>query len=1095
MLSVYKASAGSGKTYQLAYRYIKLLLGRKGADGIYRLAPPDNDNQRHIMAVTFTNKATEEMKVRIIHELAVLAGLERGWTRRSDYADRLMQELHCSEPELKEAAANGFRKLLFDYNYFQISTIDAFFQGILRTFAHDLDLSGDYEVDLDSKVVIAGAVRRLFDSLRTGDVADRDRHDGLVDWIWQYLYSNLSRGTTTNLFNRNADGYKSIVALISELTNEKFVEHHDAMMRFIRDGRHTAFLESLDDKARTIVAHIGEECRRVCGIIDSRGYAQSVKKTLLDIITKLAAGELIKDPRSKTLLNTLDDVTTAYKASAKGINLINTPDDELDGAIMTAVNDITTLMPQLQLFEQIKRNFFVVGIMERVQEFIEESTADDNTMLLGDATGMLKNIITEDSVPFVFDRIGVILNHFLIDEFQDTSRLQWENLRYLLREGQAEGHDSLIIGDEKQSIYRFRFSDATILQHRVQEEFGEQARIEGESPEENTNWRSTPKVVKFNNELFASIARRYGLDDVYHNVEQRVAPKNQDKGGYVSVLELDADDDTYGALALERMLDNMIREVRSGYRGCDMAVLTRERRQAAVVIDFLMKKLPEVEELRHLRVVSDDSMYVHISPAVRIILSVMRYYALMDTAASEEELNSKLLKRRRQIMSMINRYNYIYGNKGDSGASLVEALMSGDDIAADNKLIKDMSVYGVTSLVERIIEKYIPAAVAESQNMFIAAFQDVVVDYFSRGSGDLHTFLKWWDSTGYKSQVASAEDADAIRVMTIHKAKGLEYKCVHIPFGTWTMVKFFSQEWFDTGCLVDLGFDRGSIPELVPLLPSKYMSDTVFAPQYEQRVKEQMLDETNLLYVAFTRAVDELVVTYRKDGGQTTAAVLTEVLPALGEIDVCDSGKWSDSADSAVLREGGAPHAVSSEEDNAHQALDPSEVCDMPAYVTSSHDGLWSGIEIDPEEMRSEAVERGIALHAVMQRVRYPHQLAKAVERQVRRGAIKPEDKELVQSMLERELSREEVQRWFTADVAVDIERTILHREKGNMRMDRVVRYPDGSADVIDYKTGDEYDDNISQIHRYMDDLRQCGYSPVRGFLWYLDKGVIRQLS
>lgn len=1109
MISVYKASAGSGKTFQLAYRYIKLLLGYKDDEGRYHLARKGNDNQRNIMALTFTNKATEEMKERIIHELALLAGFEYRWTKKSDYAPKLMEEFGCTADELKAAAQQSFYKLLFDYSYFQISTIDAFFQSILRTFAHDLDLSGDYEVDIDKGFVLAVAVRRLFDSLRSGSDYTAEERRELEDWIEQYLNQGLREGSSPNLFNRNSMPYKILVKLISGLTNEKFEQHRDAMIRFITAGKHKRFLENIARKSKDIVDTVRTDCDRVLELVEMGGYRESVSTNLIKLLEKR---EAVDYKKNKTLAKVRDKICEAYNSprSKKVRNLRIDRDEVLDAAIEKACEDMTVLLPNLELLEKIRKNFFVVGLMARVQELVTESTADDNSMLLGDAAGMLKNIIKDDSVPFVFDRIGVILRHFLIDEFQDTSELQWENLKYLVGFGQAENHDSLIIGDEKQSIYRFRFSDASILQHKVQEEFGLQARIEGDTPAENTNWRSTPRVVEFNNELFHRIAEKYRLSDIYHNVRQQVAPKNMDKGGYVSVLYAESvESGEYEAVALERMFDNIKRQIASGYKGSDIVVLTRHRAEAERVVNYLMDNLHSTEGLKHLHVASEDAMFVRVSPAVRIILAMMSYYAMMDRRSAEGEMNSGRVVRRHRILSIINHYNYIYGGRGrsgeDAGKLLLQAIENTQDTDedVDAEMMECISTYGVASLVERIIRIYLPEELVKEQILYITAFQDAVIDYFARFTGNLHTFLHWWYSVGYNTKVASAEDENTLQVMTMHKAKGLEYKCVHIPYGNWTLVDFKSPEWFDTAPLSELEIE-GDTPPLIPLTPYADMGRTVLRKQYDKRYAEQVLDETNILYVAFTRAIDELIVTYPKSNkADSTSAVLTKILSAMEKDHHVEQ---VEALPGMILWQSGVTRRRLTDTANPPTALQPTEDRLMPPYTTLRHESLWKGVTVDEDEIVSEEVQRGTALHAVMERVRYPYQLSKAIRYQARRGRIPREEVAEVKALLERELSREEVQRWFATDVAVDIERTIFRSPEiaaefsndetsRTLRADRVVRYPDGSADVIDYKTGEERAEYHNQVREYMEHIRQSGCYPVRGYIWYLDLGHITEVN
>lgn len=1104
MLYIYKASAGSGKTFTLTYRYIKLLLGVKRPDGTYALAPRDNENHRHILAVTFTNKATEEMKSRIIHELAVLGDMETGWKKKSDYLDMLVADFGCSPEEVRQAAADALLKLLFDFTYFQVSTIDSFFQTILRTFAHDLDLNGNYEVNIDNTYIIAQAVRELLDSLRySPDDAENRR---IASWIWQYIESRFSSGSATNLFNRDSNIYSSIVKLIDKLSNDQFTLHHDRMMDFIGRRLQDVLVKELDRVAGEFLASADSAVNKVLGHIASNRYDGSVKKRgkVKANFTNLLESFLEKhkcDLESKTYMSMSGDHSGLF-----GKDLLATleaaPDPEFDRLIGEAAAALGSAVSQTRLIEIIKSNLFVLGIMESVYRHIEDYHSDNNTMLLSDASGMLRSILTDGNVPFVFDRVGVWLDHFLIDEFQDTSQLQWENIRPLLSEAQASDHDSLIIGDEKQCIYRFRFSDPTLLQRKVADTFSANAVIQGLRPEENTNWRSSADVVRFNNDLFATLSRNLGLRGVYSTVNQLVAKKNADTRGYIEANIID-DDSGRSGKALAIMLANIDRQIGSGYCGSDICILTRDNTEGTAVIEYLQDHLADYPSLGHLRIISDDAMLVASSPAVRIILSVMRQVAMTKT--EESEAAGILSRKRDELIAMVNRYNYISGNKEgvDPETALREAIDSGKDAAPQMDLdLENMVCYSVPSLVERIIRRYISPAVAQEQNMFISAFQDLVLEYFEFGAGDLRSFLTWWDDNKRKCTVSSASDRDAIRVMTIHKSKGLEFDCVHIPFADWQMVKFRDKEWFDTSAIT--GIDPDALPPLLPLQPGKYMRGTWFDAQYRARRDEQLLDELNVLYVAFTRAKSELIVSMNATDAGTEAfesdalrvnQLLVPVLPSLPGCAEAEVGSCS-ADDVAVRTFSWGVHTVADEEEEKQTAtLDPDGTLIMPSYFTEDREDLWRQVDIEEDEKRTPAQERGIMLHNVLAYVRVPADIHKAVHRLANRGMMSRDVKEEVESFMQDQLRRPEIAPWFAPDCMVARERKFHIPGQKSRRPDRVVWHPDGKVSVIDYKTGEEdLKKHSAQVRRYMDLLRQSGEAEIRGYIWYLDSGKVYQV-
>ncbi|MEF2644422.1 MAG: UvrD-helicase domain-containing protein, partial [Paramuribaculum sp.] len=598
MLAIYKASAGSGKTFTLAYEYIKMLLGVKNPNtGRYLLNRGQRDRHRHILAVTFTKKATGEMKERIIHELAVLGNLEYKWPDQSPYAKRLCDELHCTPDELTKAAATALRQLLFDFNFFQVNTIDSFFQGILRTFAHEVDVSGNYEVDLDSDRAISQSVRDLFDSLSTDSPDGQSRR--LQQWITQYLIGQLNSGRQVSLFNRSSTVYSNFIEFIKSISNDVFDEHYGKMMDYLSNPERLQKLyTSLSKQADSQIKETKSLCRAAVDAITSRGYDGSgklkVSAYLMKKLKEMAGAGECKDI-GKTVAAVNEDILNAFTGNLKKL-MEQSADTGLCDAINDATRSITEGAARLAMLRDIRSNIFVLGLLKNIYDFIEKYRKDNNTLILSDTNTLLRTIIGDDDAPFVYERTGTWINHFLIDEFQDTSKVQWENLRPLLHEGQSVGNDSLIIGDEKQCIYRFRFSDPTLLQHQVQEDFGVKSMIKGNDSAGNTNWRSSADVVSFNNDFFSAIAGMTGFTDIYANVRQQISPKHKDHRGYIKLTGVGhTEGATFSETALRLLTDDIVRQLRAGYRPCDIAVLTRFNNEAADVIASLMEACKEYE--------------------------------------------------------------------------------------------------------------------------------------------------------------------------------------------------------------------------------------------------------------------------------------------------------------------------------------------------------------------------------------------------------------------------------------------------------------------------------------------------------------------
>lgn len=1105
MLQIYKASAGSGKTYTLAYEYIKLLLGVKNPEtGEYELNRRLRDRHRGILAVTFTNKATEEMKQRIVHELAVLGQIEPQWTKPSPYEADLCQELHCTAEQLRPAAAKALRCLLFDFNFFNVSTIDSFFQIVLRTFAREADIAGNYEVDLDNDRAIGTGIRELFDSLSIEGSSEQTRR--IIHWITQHLLGELANGKSVSLFDRSATVHSGILKFINQVSNDTFAAHFTEMMDYLsKPELLQQFIESVKNEETSIIQNTRINCKTALDTIENRGYSEGKLKVSAHLLKQLTrCAEDGEETGSSTTANkVLDDVNNAYGV-ALNKHLTANPDEALNLAITNACDSIVTGGAQLKLYREARASVFVLGLLERVYYHIDKYRAENNTILLSDTNSILREIIGEDDAPFIYERVGLWIHHFLIDEFQDTSRLQWENLRPLLREGQSNDDDSLIIGDEKQCIYRFRDSDPTLLQHQVANEFPGSIKQHPNNNGASTNWRSSATVIKFNNALFKSLAQKNGFDDIYKNVEQRVAPTNDNNRGYVKITAIESSlKEEFHDESLEILTNDICTQLRAGYKASDICVLTRKNPDAALVIDHLMNEASEREELSGVSIISDDAMSVGSAPVVKLILSIMRYMAIPPTDEidrTDESTNSTRSSRRdrnREIGRLINRYQHIMSTDADPEKALRSAIENTQLEATDatTEIADSMACFNVPSLVERIIAQYVLPEVAAEQNMYLSAFVDVVTDFCSRGTADLQSFLSWWDDKGHNSKVSAPSDENAIRVMTIHKSKGLEFKCVHIPFVDWNVINFLDKEWFITNGKFEK-INSNCVPPMLPLQPAQYMTETQFSGQYQQMVKEQRLDELNVTYVAFTRAIDQLCVNYIKPSAKKSdsANKINELLDAaLKSIDISLIQSNSDnieSDDNVIIL--GSPTLPQSEKKKAHTALQPESSEEMNPYATSPRDDLWSTLDIERYLDYGSARDRGIVLHAVLAHVLHDSDLEHAIKKCSYRGHLPKDIASDVLEHLRGQFMRNEIKPWFTDFRKALLERPLVLNSGEVRRPDRVVWTSSGTVDVIDYKFGEEHPEKYAkQVKKYMRALESMGCENVRGFIWYVDSGNI----
>ncbi|MBQ9076988.1 MAG: UvrD-helicase domain-containing protein [Muribaculaceae bacterium] len=1103
MLSVYKASAGSGKTFTLAYEYIKLVLGIKDPDtGRYSLNKTGHERHRPILAITFTNKATDEMKRRIIHELAVLAGMETANGAKSPYADRLTELFGCSTEELAQCAHNALHELLFDFSFFNISTIDAFFQNILRIFAREAELTGNYEVELDDKYAISVGVNDMLSSINHNTEGNREKY--LSEWLKQFMINRLDEGKSFNMFNRSSQFHDDLVTFAGNLSNEKFKLHADDLLEYLDDNRRISdFDAELRRRSENMLTTCQEKALRALNLLPLNGLPTDkyINRHVMSMLRNWAEGKPL--PLNATCVKAMDCIDNRYYKDAIKRNTVV---PEVDNAVTDALSSVYTSYPLITFYALTRKQLYVLGMLGDIFRYITAFRNDNNLILLSDTNDLLRRIISQDDAPFIYERIGMRLRHFLIDEFQDTSKLQWENLRPLVAESLSTDNDNLIIGDEKQCIYRFRNSDPSLLHNHLSRQFPDNIREQGNDISGNTNWRSSSDVVRFNNTIFTAIAEKLSLTGIYGNVVQQISPTHKDHRGYVKATCLDAPTvEEYDTMTLPLMAAEIHRQLDAGYKASEIAILVRQRNEGEKVIDFLLNYPESDPDFPHLNIISDDALGIANSPAVKLIISVMRF---IDTPDDDNRPSSRHMTQR-EITRLLNRYEYFMSRDCTPTEALDKALKPGavTDGLADEAA--RMECVSLPSIVERIITRYIPNTSLKRENAFISAFQDTVIDFCSRGMSDLHSFLKWWDTSGYKTCLSSPPDMEAIKVMTIHKSKGLEFKCVHIPYATWTMAKDKDIHWFTpTGFET---FPDGIVPPVIPMQSSMSLIGTPLEQEYIANHNEEISDTLNLTYVAFTRAIDELIVNYQctEKTNETSKTPIGYYIKHATETvtgDYCNAKiaglgdsltqeNWDilvplkECSTGGVTEIGRPTTPVRTGNREEKNGIISREI--IP-YYTADRDDMWNMSHIEEVKDLDRPRDRGIILHDILGQVRHRNDIPAAVRRHAYRLNITDAEADAITRQLQDATAKEDAAQWFEGYRRIIREQPIVLPTGEIYRPDRVVWTSAGTVDVIDYKFGEEHPEKYAcQVRRYMRLIEEAGYSPARGFIWYVDSGKI----
>ena len=902
MIDIKKASAGSGKTYQLAETYLKCL-AESGDENAYR----------HILAVTFTNKATAEMKSRIL---------------------RRLYEKAAEDPRSERILVS----ILHDYSAFSVSTIDKFFQQVLRSFACELGYFSAYQVELDTPAVVRESVDRLLDGITENDKE-------LIDWLDEIVVKQLSEGKRLYLEN---DLY-SICGLL----------------RTLRQSPEVLSKENLAKKRA--------ECIRIIEKFNKRTY---------ELAPELAkdAGRLGKIPYPK--------VTDFKKASS-----------EAQAHFLEGYKLYNTAQIILPLT-------YTLGIARDYYASQDALTREKNIMCLDDSTTILKGIIDGSDAPFVYEKLGVRYRNFLLDEFQDTSDVQWDNFYPLLKESNDNGNSSLIVGDVKQSIYRWRGSDWRLLASRLPSQFpgASITPLDG-------NWRSCSQIVEFNNRFFEYAAAQLGLSDLYSDVRQKVKAKDPAPGMVQIEFVPDAEQ-------LDTLFNCICQARVQGARYSDIAVLVRANKEGATVAEYLIGK--------GLPVITDDSLDAKASVTVR------RLVALLECLDNKDNTISSFYAQ-----SLDMQYPQAYHS------------------------LTDLCEYFLRSLLAQYPQE------AAGEVLHIQSFMDNLQDWVSVNGNNLAAFLKYWKDA--KVKISSPPASDSIRVITVHKSKGLEFPYVIFPFAD----KVDLYQAGDVWCAYD------GVRYPVKLYAGT-TANSCFDKDLEVEQRMQAIDNLNIFYVALTRAVNQLTVIAKE--------------PAKSFRDAVDKGKaLSFTNMSQVLfayakTTGflyGTPYDFNSLErqDNTGNTIQGDYLSipvgfRLPVPDDSSdffsEDGI--GTKVSPRI-------NGIVLHDILSQVGTIEDLREAVDAAVRDGLLPQEDAERDYALLQDAILAHP--EWFGPGLSSLNEVSIIGEDGQLHRPDRVVSGPDGTV-VVDYKFGAPRQKYRSQVQEYVRLYRKMGYKNVTGCLWYV---------
>ena len=1079
-LTVYKASAGSGKTFTLSVEYIKLLIN-------------DPTSFRSTLAVTFTNKATEEMKVRILSQLYGI------WKRLPDsksYIEKIKTDMDVTEEFMAERAGMALHNIVNNYSYFRIETIDSFFQSVLRNLARELDLTANLRVELNDYQIERNAVDDLIDNL--------SEDDQVLAWIMDYIHENLQDDKNWNVIGQikkfGENIFREFYKTNSKLLNEKLLEEG-----FFK--QYTSKLRSLRNEAE---AEIVNEAELFFDILNNNGidiqdlsYGKSGPAGYFVKIRSGVYDESLITSRVKTAMDNGNGDGWVKKTADAELKAIAS--SKLAPALINAEKTRCRNWPIYQSAVLTLRHLNQLRLLNSIENKVRDMNQEANRFLLSDTHTLLHSLIKDSDSPFIFEKIGTRLNNIMIDEFQDTSTVQWQNFKVLLEECMSHSSEqgNLIVGDVKQSIYRWRSGDWRML-NNIEREFPTMRNMLNVKSLD-TNYRSSRRVINFNNAFFTQAAEieyrdltngdelqdentdnsAQQLKKAYSDVEQKV-PDFRKQTGYVSVELLPQDD--YLEQTLQKTADAVRELLEAGAESSDIAIIVRSNSTIQQLAEYFAEAMPDV------RIVSDEAFRLDSADSVNIIINAMHCLTHND-----DKISRTYIAKAYQIR--------VLGKDNE----LVDRLLATED-GVNNALPKqfadntpDLLAMPLYELAEKLYDIFGLKNI-EGEDAYIYAFYDCLTDYLKNNTADIDKFVEEWDDS-ICSKTIQVNTTQGIRLITIHKSKGLEFENVIIPFCDWSIEKT-NTIW----CSPKVApFNE------LPLVPvdfnAKQMKGTIFEDDYNDEHLQNCVDNLNLLYVAFTRASQSLYVLARRGNANQRSYTIEESIANMELEGGLLEGDPSDKKSIIKYTYGTletADKKKATQSDNIFMPQVSNKNVKMVTY--DSHTDFRQSNKsrefvCDEDDSNSEEKQRlayiktGRVLHHLFATINTAADIEPSLKKLEIEGLIEDSNVtcESLRKMLHKRLENKQVADWFSGRWQLFNECTILDYDESTdtvkeHRPDRVMKDGDKVV-IVDFKFGAYRPEYTDQVRRYIALTKGMGYKDVKGYLWFVYTNNIEEVK
>jgi len=1038
---IYSASAGSGKTFTLVKEYLKICLGSKSPQKFFS-----------ILAITFTNKAASEMKERILGSLKAFSNPEKAGVAELEMMAVISSEMGLNKKELQSRARLIFETILHRYSRFSVGTIDKFTHRVLKTFAQDIGLPSNFDVEIEQTTLLKQSVDLLIN--RAGD------DEKLTALFVRFIQSKTDDDKSWLIEN---DFYTIAEELLKENSQEHCERLKSISIKQFFDLKVALedYTSAIDEELSAIGLAFSEECK--VNHLDPKWISGGARSGLPRYFNYLEAKDwekYIPGNRNQDYLAREDWSSGSAPEEAKAT--INKLRAKFSPLINSSLERLDEKYPKYVSFKLIDQNLYSVGVLQEISREMQRLKEQNNIIPIGEFNKKIADVLQNEEGNFIYERLGERYSNYFIDEFQDTSTLQWRNLTPLIENAIADGlkpGSAMIVGDAKQAIYRWRGGDVDQfigLQQMADNKQQQAFRMDHLSLQKN--YRSKAELVRFNNELFSSIARQISDSKYSPLFDGLNAQEERGEGGCVSLEYLEGGEE-HDEKQVARCLE-LVRDLKSeGFRYGDICILTRTKSKGALIV----KRLSE----EGVPVISSESLLLEQSTEIRFVLNFLHFinnpehplyrFKIIEFLFAKLEVAGKTKMSSQEILNLC-----------DKNTEHFCGFLKRFSEAFELNQWRRFSLFKLCHVISKSF------LLEESARTYVQFFLDEVWEYGNRHSQDLYGFLSHWDERAKKLSVAVPEQNNAVQVMTIHKSKGLEFPVVIFPFANWdAKTERDAKSWVE----LDEPELKGLSSALLPLNKKLNKSTKNLQSVFEQHEAKVVLDNLNMLYVALTRAKTRLnIITSTKEKQKNLNLYFDAFL--------LEKGLWSEGKKEYFFGKKIAPKQSVQKENKHLKVVAPISDISKVLKINRQAPKIW---DVHNPEKGSD---KGKKVHEVLSYIKKSEDLHAAIKRAVREGILSKADREGVAALVKTVIDHKKMKGYFKPGLRVKNEEEILLGNGKIIRPDRLI-FEGKKVVVIDYKTGRIISDHKKQIEKYKEALQKMGYEEIVCVLAYVnDDGV-----